>query len=416
LRNDNPPRIHRPTQETAVQLRFEPSDEDFRREVRAFLEARLPAEVRRRSRIGMHPPCDPDRRWWNRALHEQGWVAPHWPREFGGTGWSALQAHIFEQECWAAGAPELRWQGLKLLGPVVYTFGSAAQKARYLPPILRGDCYWAQGFSEPGAGSDLASLKTSAVRNGDHYVVNGQKLWTSEAQHSDGIFILARTNPAAKPQRGLSMLLLPLDTPGVRVRPVPLIDGGVAVNEVFFEDVHVPAEQLIGTPDSGWEQAKFLLANERTGSAEIYRSRAQLRRVRASAQREAAGGSALLDDPVFAARLSAVELDLDALEWSVLRVLCEAPSVHPPAALASVLKIRGSEIQQRIAELGVEALACRGLRRYRHEEAFAAPSDDPLWPDDIPGMAADLLYLRACTVFGGSKEIQKNLVAKALGL
>ncbi|RJF91721.1 acyl-CoA dehydrogenase family protein [Noviherbaspirillum saxi] len=400
-----------------MNLKYGKEDEAFREEVRAFLRDKLPHDVARRTKTGMHPPNEDDRRWWNRVLFEKGWSAPLWPKEYGGPGWTHLQAHIFEYECRMAGAPELRWQGLRLIGPVLYTFGTPEQKARYLPAILKGDEMWAQGFSEPGAGSDLASLKTSAVLDGDHYVINGQKLWTTEGHYSEQGFFLVRTDNTGKSQRGISMIVFPMDTPGVTVRQIPMINGEGSTCEVFLDNVRVPRENLIGAVNAGWDQAKFLLSNERTSSAEIYKAFSDLARIRHIAEHELKNGRPIIQDPVFARKLAELEIDVNALEWSVLRVLCEAPSNYPIAANASVLKVRGSELQQRLTELAVEALGQRSLRMYRRDEAYAPPAVNPLWPDYTPGVATDLLYLRACTIFGGAKEVQKNIIAKlAFGL
>jgi alkylation response protein AidB-like acyl-CoA dehydrogenase len=395
-----------------MQLNLRPEDLAFRDEVRRFLHDALPADIVRRSRIGMHPPNEDDRRWWNRVLHDKGWAAPHWPVEYGGTGWSHLQTHIFEYESRLAGAPELRWQGLRLLGPVLYTYGSEAQKARYLQPILKGEEMWAQGFSEPGAGSDLAALKTSAVLDGDHYLVTGQKLWTTEGQYCEQGFFLVRTEPGDRPQKGISMLIIDMRTPGVTVRPIEMINGAGSTCEVFLDNVRVPKDNIIGQAGAAWSQAKFLLSNERTSSADIHKAIADLERIREIAAHEQRDGQPLLDDPHFARKLSALRMDVEALEWSVLRVAHEAPSRHPIGACASVLKVRGSALQQRLTELMAEALGQRSLRLYQREEAFAAPLDDPLWPAYTPGVAADLLYLRACTIFGGAMEVQKNIIAK----
>ncbi|MES2258532.1 MAG: acyl-CoA dehydrogenase family protein [Pseudomonadota bacterium] len=400
-----------------MNLQYQAEDQAFREQVRAFLAEHLPADVARRSITGMHPPNEQDRRWWNRVLYERGWSAPHWPKEYGGSGWSPLQAHIFEYECRMAGAPEMRWQGLRLLGPVLYTFGSDEQKARYLPAILKGEEMWAQGFSEPGAGSDLASLKTSAVIDGDDYIVNGQKLWTTEGQYSEQGFFLVRTATGGKPQAGISMLIIPMDSPGITVRQITMINGDGSTAEVFLDNVRVPRKNLLGVENDGWNQAKFLLSNERTSSADIYKAFGDLAKIRHIARHEKKNGRPVIEDPVFARRLAELEVDVQALEWSVLRVLFEAPSEHPIGACASVLKVRGSELQQRLSELAADALGQRSLRMYRRDEAFGPPSDDPLWPAYTPGVATDLLYLRACTIFGGAKEVQKNIIAKlAFGL
>ncbi|MEM5388801.1 acyl-CoA dehydrogenase family protein [Paraburkholderia phymatum] len=277
---------------------------------------------------------------------------------------------------------------------------------------------WAQGFSEPGAGSDLASLRTSATLDGDHYLVNGQKIWTTEAGQSDWGFFLVRTDNTAKPQRGISMIVLDLKSPGVTVRAIPTINGECSTWEVFLEDVHVPKGQMIGAPGSGWDQGKFLLSNERTASSDIEKSWGDLKRIREIASQQRRNGRSVLDDPVFAARLQEAELMVQALEWSVLRVLLEAPSEHPVAARASVLKVRGSELQQRLNELMVQALGARSLRVYRRDEAFGDGFHaNSLWPDYVPGVTADLLYQRALTIYGGAREVQKNIIAKlAFGL
>lgn len=394
-----------------MNLQMDEGIEAFRQEVRAFLRDTLPAEVIRRTRIGMHPPHNEDRQWWNRVLNDKGWAAPAWPKEYGGTGWTLLQQHVFERECRLGHAPEVRWQGLKLMGPVIYTFGTPEQKARYLPPILSGEETWAQGFSEPGAGSDLVSLKTSAVLDGDHWVINGQKLWTTEGQFSNMGFFLVRTERTERPHKGLSMIVLPMDTPGVTVRTIPMINGDHATCEVFLDNVRVPRENLIGTAGAGWDQAKFLLSNERTSSADIHKAYADLERIRAIAQSEQRHGQPLLQDREFARKLAALEVEVAALDWSVLRILSQAPSEHPTAANASVLKIRGSELQQQLTTLAIEALGPRALREYSREAGFHA-TVDALWHDDVAGAMADHLYLRAVTIFGGAKEVQKNIIAK----
>ncbi|WAH60722.1 acyl-CoA dehydrogenase family protein [Pseudomonas silvicola] len=395
-----------------MELGLTPQEREFRDQVRGFLTSALNADVVRRSRTGMHPPNEDDRRWWNRVLYEKGWAAPHWPVEYGGTGWTPVQNHIFEYECKMAGAPELRWQGLRLLGPVLYTYGSDAQKQRYLPAILKGEEMWAQGFSEPGAGSDLAALKTSAVLDGDHYIVNGQKLWTTEGQYCEQGFFLVRTEPGERPQAGISMMIIDMRSPGVTVRQIDMINGEGSTCEVFLDNVRVPAQNILGEPGNAWNQAKFLLSNERTSSADIHKARADLERIREIAAGEVHDGRPLLLDPVFIRKLAALRLEVEALEWSVLKVAHEAPSRHPIGACASVLKIRGSSLQQKLTELMVQALGQRSLRVYRRDEAYAEPAGDPLWPAYAPGVTADLMYLRACTIFGGAMEVQKNIIAK----
>ena len=400
---------------------FRPSDAEcaFRAEVRAFLQAHLPADIAHRHALGFHPVPKDDLLQWNRILAAQGWSAPHWPAEHGGPGWSAMQQHIFDEECRRAHAPDLSWAGIRLCAPVIYTFGSGEQKQRFLPAIRRGDYLMAQGFSEPNAGSDLASLKTSAVKDGTHYIVNGQKTWSSEGHYADWGFFLVRTDTAVKPQRGISFLMIDLTSPGVTVRPIVMFNGVHYVNEIFLDNVRVPAENLIGDEGAGWRYAKFLLDNERTSSAFIHFSWLWLERARTIAQRESADGVRLIDAPAYARRLATAEIELQAVETSVLRVLTDEKTRWDATAVASGLKVRGSEIQQRVTELAFDALGWRGLRAI-------AGCDDPLiagashvqhWPGDVPGVSCGMLQTRAVTIYGGAKEVQKNIIARlAFGL
>jgi alkylation response protein AidB-like acyl-CoA dehydrogenase len=400
-----------------MMLEIDPEDEAFRQTVRAFCSANLPADVVARTRRGFHPPPKTDTQLWNRLLHEQGWSAPHWPVEHGGTGWSALRRYIFEEECYRAGAPELSWQGLRLVGPVLYKFGSAVQKARYLPGILCGGEYWVQGFSEPGSGSDLASLRTTAKRDSDHYVINGQKIWSSEAQYADLGFFLVRTSQGDRPQRGISFLLVEMNTPGIRVRPITLIDGGQEVNEIFFDDVRVPATNLVGEEGKGWSYAKFLLENERTSGSHIHSIKRELGALKEILVRAAAVGGALGNE-AFARKLAHLEMDTLALEWSVLRVLANEKSRYDPLAVASGLKIRGAELYQRVTEMQIDAIGLRALRYIEHDEP--APTHGAareFWPDYVFGRVAGYLFGRSISIAGGTNEIQKNIVAKvAFGL
>ena len=393
-----------------MNLQLNPEDLAFRYEVRTFLKANLTPEVIYRSRTEVHPPNEDDRRWWNGVLNKKGWAAPGWPKQYGGPGWTPIQRHLFEMECRLAGAPELRWQGLRLIGPVLCEFGSEAQKRRYLPTILEGTEQWAQGFSEPGAGSDLASLKTTALLEGDEYIVNGQKLWTTEAGYSELGFFLVRTDTTSK-HGGISMLIIDMKSPGVTVRPIEMINGDISTYEVFLDNVRVPKENLIGEPGSAWTQTKFLLANERTSSADIDKAHGDLRRIRDIARKTQKNGRPLLEDPIFRQQLAQLELEVEALDWAVLRVLCNAPSRHPAAASASVLKIRGSQLQHKLTRLAVDALGIRSLRLYNREDAFAA-TPDAVWPELVPGVMVDHLYMRACTIYGGATEVQKNIIAK----
>ena len=397
-----------------MNLHYSITEEAFRAEVRAFLDTHLPAGIAHRHAQGFHPLPKEDLLQWNHILAAKGWAAPHWPAAHGGPGWTPIQCHIFEEECRRAHAPDLSWQGIRLCAPVIYTFGSAAQKEAFLPPILRGDYLLAQGFSEPNAGSDLVSLKTSAVRDGDHYIVNGQKTWSSEGHYADWGFFLVRTDTTVKPQRGISFLMIDLNTPGVTVRPITLFNGMHYVNEIFLDNVRVPVGNLIGEEGAGWRYAKFLLDNERTSSAFLQFSRQWLERARGIASRETTGGVRLIDTPAFARRLAAVEIDLQALEFSVLRVLAQEKTRWEGTAVASGLKIRGAEIQQRVTELALDALGWRGLRSV---EGFGDPvargeADADCWPGDVAGVGSCMLQTRAVSIYGGAKEVQKNIIAR----
>jgi alkylation response protein AidB-like acyl-CoA dehydrogenase len=398
-----------------MNLEFNADDTAFRDEVRQFLREHLPGSMAAREYQGFTPPLRDDLQQWNRILYEKGWAAPHWPVQYGGTGWSPLRQHIFEEECHLAYAPDLSWQGLRLLAPVLYTFGSEAQKARHLPPILRGDLFWAQGFSEPNAGSDLVSLKTRAVRHGDHYVVNGQKTWSSEGHYAQWGFFLVRTDVEAKPQKGISFLLIDLQTPGVSVRPIAMINGAHYVNEIFLDNVVVPAENLVGEEGKGWNYTKFLLEHERTSSAFIYFSKRELQRAKEIAQRERLDGAPLIDSPEFAHQIARLEMDIFALEWSVLRLLANEKNPYDQTAIASALKIRGSEMQQRVTELQTDLLGARALRSIRRDDPISAGASP--WPEYVPGRMSTTMHTRAVTIYGGAKEVQKNIISKlAFGL
>jgi alkylation response protein AidB-like acyl-CoA dehydrogenase len=402
-----------------MDFQYTPEETRFRDEVRAFFKARLPPELARNQYYGFHPLPKSDLQQWNRVMADKGWSAPDWPVEYGGPGWSGLQQHIYYEEAARAHATDLNWQGLRLCGPVIYTFGSAAQKERFLQPFLRGDFLVAQGFSEPNAGSDLVSLKTAAVRVGDHYIVNGQKIWSSEGHYADWGFFLVRTDAAVKPQRGISFLMIDLHSPGVTVRPIMLYNGMHYVNEIFLDNVEVPVENLVGEEGKGWTYAKFLLDNERTASAFIYFSRHWLERARDIASREQDGGTRLIDKPEFARRLARCEIDLQALEYSVLRVLTDEKTRWNDSAIASALKVRGSQLQQRITMLAMDALGPRSLRSIEtlNDPIVGDASQFDNWPDDVPGVASTALQSRATTIYGGSLEVQKNIIARlAFGL
>ena len=358
-----------------------------------------------------------DTRIWTKILHDRGWIAPHWPVEYGGTGWSATQKHIFDEEYNAAFCPRLSPFGLMMVGPVIYTFGSEAQKKEHLPAILNGDVFWCQGYSEPGSGSDLASLRTRAVRDGDCYVVNGQKIWTSHAHHADRVFALVRTDPAAKPQSGITFLLIDLRSPGVEIRPIVSIDGGHYLNEVFFTDVRVPVGDRIGEEGKGWTYAKFLLGNERTGIAGVARSKTKVERLKEIARRERDAAAPLADSPIFRSKLAAIEVKLGALENAQLRMLSgEETGGRAPGAEVSLLKINGTEIEQALNELMIEAL---GYYAAPYELAtFRSDSNtEGVVPEHGLGLMAEHYLRRAASIYGGTNEIQRNIIAKrVLGL
>ena len=382
---------------------FTERENAFREDVRAFLEAKLPEDISD-THFGFQRHSWEQMFRWHKIVAEQGWVAPYWPVEYGGTGWTPVQQYIFDEEAMMAGAPRLRPFGLKMLGPVLIKYGSEAQKAHFLPRILNGEAYWCQGFSEPGAGSDLASLKTRAVRDGDVYRINGQKTWTTTGQHANWIFILARTDPnTPRPQQGISFFMVDMTLPGVEVRPILTIEGDHHVNEVWFNDVEVPAEMLVGEENKGWTYAKYLLGNERVGIANVGQNKAEMRLLRAIALTEKRNGNPLIDDPVFATKLADLETDFAALEITNLRMLSSIKPGGDSAALAPFLKLRGSEIQQRINELAMEAAGPRAARWGEPDGEEAAM--------DRYGTHGWLLS-RAYTIFGGSSEVMKNIVAK----
>jgi len=397
---------------------FSAEDEAFRREVRSFFAGHLPAQMARRFAIGAHPPDRADVRRFQSLLHERGWGAPHWPLEWGGTDWSPLRKHLFMEELYNADGLDYGWQGLHMVAPVLIAFGSEAQKRRFLPPMLSGKEFWAQGFSEPGAGSDLASLKTQAVLEGDEWIVNGQKIWTSDAAMSEWGFFLVRTDPSVKPQRGISFLLIPMDAPGITIRPIVSIEGGTGLNEVFLENVRVPRENIVGEEGMGWTYAKYLLEKERTSSAFLYFNKRELEKARQLAGLRTSGAVPLIETPAFAARLARVEVEVLALEYSVLRVLSGENSGRNLNAIVSALKLRGSALQQRVTDLQLDALGLRALREWRHGEGEVIGDDEAVrWPPLVPGRTAAALIARASTIYGGSQEVQKNIIAKlAFGL
>src|ERR1700680_255689 len=397
-----------------MDLRFTPEELAFRDEVRAFFRANLPESIRTKLVEGKHL-AKAHIVAWQRTLNQKGWAGANWPVEWGGTGWTPVQQYIFQEELQLTPAPQPLGFGVTMVGPVMIAFGSEAQKKRFLPRIANLDDWWCQGFSEPGSGSDLASLRTSAKREGDHYVVNGQKTWTTLAQHADWIFCLVRTDTAAKKQEGISFLLIDMKSPGITVRPITTIDGGREVNEVFFDDVRVPVENLVGQENKGWDYAKFLLGNERTGMARVGMSKERIRRLKELAAMERDGDKPLIEDERFRAKLAAVEVELKALEMTQLRVVADARrNGDKPDPKSSILKIKGSEIQQAITELLLELVGPYALPyqpEYLEDERWNEP---PVGPEWAGALAPAYFNYRKVSIYGGSNEIQHNIIAKAI--
>ncbi|MES2126240.1 MAG: acyl-CoA dehydrogenase family protein [Pseudomonadota bacterium] len=393
-----------------MDLNYTGEDLAFRDTVRAFLDGHLPQDLQQKVRKHLRMNKDDFQRW-HRILHRQGWVAPGWPVEFGGPGWSVVQRHIWEDECARAGTPQVLPFGVNMVAPVIMAFGNEAQKAYYLPRILSCEDWWCQGYSEPGSGSDLASLKTTAVREGDHYIVNGQKTWTTLGQHADMIFCLVRTDQTVRKQEGISFLLIDMHSPGVTVRPIIMLDEDHEVNEVFFDNVKVPVQNLIGQENRGWTYAKYLLGHERTGIAAVGRSKRELDFLKKFAAQQSKNGKPLTQDPLFAARLATLEIELMALEMTVLRVLAQAHKAPGPEA--SVLKVRGTEIQQTLTELMMEAagpMAQPFDKAYLEGETEHSVFDD----DDAAPLAAYYFNFRKTSIYGGSNEIQRNIITQMI--
>ncbi len=394
-----------------MDLEYKPEDLAFREQVRSFLQENLPPELQQKVLARKRLTKDETVRW-HKILNKQGWVAPGWPLEYGGTGWTGLQRHIWSEECALAGAPAVLGFGINLLAPVLMGFASEEQKRHYLPRILNADDWWCQGYSEPGAGSDLASLKTRAVRQGDHYIVNGQKTWTTLGQHANMIFCLVRTGTEGPKQVGISFLLIDMKTPGISVRPIITLDEDHEVNEVFFDNVKVPLENLVGEENKGWTYAKFLLGHERTGIAAIGPSKRELKRLKHYAQRQQKNGLPLLSDPAFSRKVATIEIELMALEMTALSLVADGASkkIGPESSL---LKVKGTEISQGISELFVEAAGPAALafdKPYLEGRSAHSVTGD----DDAAALAAHYFNLRKITIFGGSNEIQKNVISKMI--
>nr|WP_174819633.1 acyl-CoA dehydrogenase family protein [Ruegeria arenilitoris] len=389
-------------------MNYTDEEKAFRDEVRGFLAEKLPKEISDKIRAGRNIGKE-GYEWWHATLNERGWLNFNWPKEFGGAEWNAVQRHIFEEECAAAYAPRIVPFGLSMLGPVLQKFGSKAQQDYFLPRILNGEHWWCQGYSEPGAGSDLASLKTRAVRDGDHYVVNGQKTWTTLAQYANWIFCLVRTDPEAKAQEGISFLLIDMNTPGIEVRPIVLLDGTPEVNEVFFDDVRVPVENLVGEENKGWTYAKYLLTHERTNIAGVGFSQAGLDMVKRIARIETANGRPLIENPHFAARLARVEIDLMAMATTNMRIISQAAAGQAPGVESSMLKVKGTIIRQEINDLARRAV---GPYAMPFASEAVAGDNDPIGPDYATPVAAQYFNNRKLSIFGGSNEIQRGIIAK----
>lgn len=396
-----------------MDFRPDPTLDAFRQEVRAFLDHKLPTDLRRGKDSARS--ARPDLVRWQRILNDNGWGAPYWAAEHGGTGWSVQQRMIFDEESTAAGAPSQDNFAQKLVGPVLNHFATPVQKAEHLPPIFRGERLWCQGFSEPGSGSDLASLRTQALRDGDHYVVNGQKIWTSYGHESDWIFMLVRTDTTVRKQAGISFLLVNMKSPGITVRPIVSIDGCHHLNETFFDNVRVPVGNLIGAEGEGWKITKFLLNNEHASTADLPTLRRFMRRIRQVIGATRTGDEPLISRHEVALRLARHEAELEAIATMVRRVAA-MESDHSPAAhaMGSMLKIRGTELQQKLSEFMVELLGDYGAVAYPGSHAAQIPAEALPMQDELRGIAAEMFFRRASTIYGGTSEVQRGIIAKML--
>ncbi|MGH1467146.1 MAG: acyl-CoA dehydrogenase family protein [Cognatishimia sp.] len=395
-----------------MDLNYTEEELAFRDEVYGFLKANLPARLSDKVKRGQ-TLTKADHEEWHAILNKRGWLAGNWPREFGGAGWNAVQRHIFEDEMTRASAPRIVPFGLAMLGPVLQKFGSKVQQDHFLPRILNGDDWWCQGYSEPGAGSDLASVRTTAERDGDHYIVNGQKTWTTLGQHANMIFCLVRTSKEGKPQEGISFLLVDMDNPGIEVRPIILIDGEPEVNEVFFDNVKVPVANLVGEENKGWTYAKYLLTHERTNIAGVGFASAGLENLKRIARAEQAGGRPLIENPHFAARIARLEIDLLAMSTTNLRVISQAAAGQAPGAESSMLKIKGTAIRQEINALTRAAVGPYAMP-FAGEMLEEGSNAEPVGPDYATSATAQYLNNRKLSIYGGSNEIQRTIITKAI--
>jgi len=389
-----------------MDLSFTPEQQNFREEVRKWIPRAMPADMRRKAEAGASFHQD-ETMQWHRILYEKGWIAPHWPKEVGGTGWDVGRRFIFQEEIVRANAPELSPFGLSMVGPLLIQFGNAEQKARFLPKILSGDEVWCQGYSEPNAGSDLASLQLRAVKDGDDYVLNGQKTWTTYAQYADWIFVLARTGTGGKKQEGISFLLADIkNTPGITVKPFLTTGGTDAFSETWFKDARVSQKNRVGPENGGWAMAKALLGHERTLIGGIAESGKWVQRVKRIARETPVGTGTLFDDPAFRRRIAKLEMRYRAVAMANLRTLAAAQLGRAPGAESSILKIVGTELYQEATELAMDAMGHDAIGWYDAPEAAM--------PEHERWVASQFNYLRAATIYGGSNEIQKNIIAKQI--
>ena len=400
-----------------MHLEMSTDDLAFRDEVRAFFDEKLPDDLRAATRLnsGVFAEFDISQRWY-KILYEKGWIAPTWPAEYGGTGWTPMQRYIYDSEAGKVGTPTVYLMGLALVGPVIMQFGTDEQKAHYLPRILSGEDIWCQGYSEPGSGSDLASLQTRAVRDGDEYVINGSKIWTTGAQHADRIFCLVRTADTEKRQEGISFLLFDMDDPGIKVEPIITLAGDHEVNQVFFDDVRVPVANRLGEENDGWTVAKYLLEFERGGSAYAAMVASSLGKLHEITAAEPAAGGVLGDDPAFALKVAAAEIKQQAAEYTEHRTIAEIVQRGRPGPASSIMKVLGSETNQWVTELMVEAVHYYGAA-YQPEARVPGNNIEPIGPVHAVPAVPKFLNFRASSIYGGSNEIQRNIVAKqVLGL
>ena len=400
----------------AVNFDVAPQHREFRDSIRRFLETHLTERLRCGARATPTVFAEPEiARDWQEILHKQGWLAYNWPREFGGTGWSPIERYIFEKECAVADAPGLPVLGLKLLAPVLHHFGSAAQQEYYLSKILTGEHYWCQGFSEAGAGSDLAALRTTATLQGSHYVVNGSKIWTTHAHFADHMFWLVRTDATVKPQRGISFLLIDMQQPGVRVRPIMGLAGDHEVNEVFLDAVKVPIHDLVGEAGQGWTIAKFLLENERGGSCHAPKLLADIRRIQETAAREPDGnGGTMQDDVLFCAQLARLELEAQALEVTELRILEQVTNGQRPGPQTSIVKLVASDLRRRVDAVAMNAFGPLGLQLELQRPMYGPDAPAPIYTSQAQVAGPRYLNSQAWAIFGGTNEIQRNIIAKTV--